>query len=360
MAAIASPRRRPERAASARGVGAWLAAALLVAGCDIDTPQQGTPVPAGNSTQIASADGSSVSIAESSPAYGGGPGAVTFGASAAPQEAAQCSPDGRYVIGNTIYLDYAERAVEQEIGQVKRTLDEVNSRIDQCKGKSKGLTEYDAQFGCDRARLREIQARAVQLGNLWEDMRAIAPREWAEMEAAGDRAYVANQRMRQSINRIELGLAMVEFAQAEADFAKASKAIDTIREARRTAAAAERASLQAAIDQMKPLCERAETAYEQNPCNSTQLAGDAFTRNRAQQRLAALEARRSLIKDCRKDRERQAGTPQGIGSPAAQDLLIQTLPGLMGGFRPHRPPKDAHQHDQPSSSRQPQWHDHKN
>jgi hypothetical protein len=126
---------------------------------------------------------------------------------------------------------------------------------------------------------------------------------------------------------------------------------------------AEKRATKAQLDQQTAVCEQAESAYEQNPCNTAQLASDAFARNRAQQRLAALEARRSLLKDCRKDRERQAGVGSGMGSPAAQELLRQTLPGIIGGFGPrkpppHQPPKDTtRQPEQPKTPPQPHWHD---
>lgn len=324
---------------------------VLVTGCEVDAPDRGTAAPSGLLTQISSADGRGVSIGE-------GSGAVTISASGAAQDPAQCTPDGKYVNGNTIVLDFAEQTVNQEIAQTKRTLDDVTSRIEQCRGKSKGLPEYDAQFGCDRARFRQLQGRSLQLSAPLADARYLAPQEWAAMNEIGTRAQIAARRVREASNRIELTLAELEFAQLEVDWAKASKAMYAVVDAKENARKTELGSVKAQLDQMTPLCERADIAYEQNPCNTARLASDAFTRSRAQQRLAALEARRDLIKDCRKDRERQAGGQPGMGSPAAEQLLLQTLPGIMGGFGPQRRP--SHPPPKQDKSREPHWDGHKN
>lgn len=327
-----------------------LPALVLVTGCDIETPGRGTAVPSGVMTQVCSADGRGVSIGE-------GSGAMTISASGAAQDPARCTPDGKYLDGNTIVLDFAEQTVKQEIEQTRRTLDDVTSRIEQCRGKSKGLPEYDAQFGCDRARFRQLQGRSLQLSAPLADARSLAPQEWADMNEVGRRGQIAARRVREASNRIERTLAELEFAQLEVDWAKASKAMYAVVDAKENARKTELGSVKAQLDQMTPLCERAETAYEQNPCNTARLASDAFTRNRAQQQLAALEARRDLIKDCRKDRERQAGGPSGMGSPTAEQLLLQTLPGIMGGFGPHRKP--SHPPPKQDKSREPHWDGHK-
>ncbi|MCC7048369.1 MAG: hypothetical protein IT562_16765 [Alphaproteobacteria bacterium] len=344
-----------------------LAAALLLGGCIDETPERGSSLPPSKLTMLASANQSVVSFDEAS--VGGQAGPVTIGSTAAPQQSAQCSPDGRYIAGDAGFLQNAEQAVGQEIDQTKRTIDDLNSRIEQCKGKSKGLSEFDAQFGCNRASFRQMQGRLQQLDNLaTASPQELAPAEWKAMVAVGERAHEITNRVRWSTNRIEAGLALVEFAQAEADWEKATKALNEAVDARKKTIETERRSVKTAVDQMAPLCEQAETAYEQNPCNAAQVASDAFARNRARDRLAALEARRTLLKDCRKDRERQAAAPSGMGSPAAQELLMQSLPGIMGGFRTrpaprHPPPKDtSRQPDLPQKGGegQPHWHDHKN
>lgn len=344
-----------------------LAAALLLGGCIDGTPERGSALPPSKLTMIASANQSVVSFDEAS--VGGQPGPVTIGSTAAPQQAAQCTQDGHYIAGDAGFLQNAEQAVGQEIDQTKRTIDDLNSRIDQCKGRSKGPSEYDAQFGCNRASFRQMQGRLQQLDNLSSaDPQELAPAEWKAMNAVSERGQTAENRAKFSPDRIQAGLALLELAQAEADWAKATKAFNDAVDARKKAIETERRSIKDQVDRMAPLCEQAETAYEQNPCNAAQIASDAFARNRAQDRLAALEARRSLLRDCRKDRERQASAPSGTGSPAAQELLMQSLPGIMGGFRTrpaprHPPPKDtSRQPDLPSKGGegQPHWHDHKN
>ena len=222
----------------------------------------------------------------------------------------QCTPDGRYVTAGSLSnppgtpptitpISSMEKKFDDAIDADKRAISDIDSRARQCRGKSKGLTDYDAARGCDRPQYRRMS-------------QALSEIKWQRSTPG-----LAPAREKELFNQE-----------------------------------------QALVAQRQPFagpCEYAEELYEQDPCNVSRLAGDAWTRARAVEELPKFERQRDLLKKCEDDMQRVAQGPTGIRTPTTEDVLIHALPGIIGTFG-SRPPRERHDREPAPGSSGPSGH----
>ncbi|MCC6470760.1 MAG: hypothetical protein IT563_20765 [Alphaproteobacteria bacterium] len=207
-----------------------------------------------------------------------------------------CTPDGRFV--STVSLTGAPapmsaigRQLDDAIDADRRAINDIDNRARQCRGRSKGLTDYDAERGCDRPQYRRIKETLNEVK--WQ-------RSHPGISDARDRELLRQQN--------QIGAQLAPFAGP---------------------------------------CEYAEELYRKDPCSVTQLSEDAWDRPRRQQSLAEAQRQRELFKRCEDDlQQRQAQSVTGIRTPTTEDALIHVLPGIIGtiGPRPHGDRRDRDPH----------------
>lgn len=288
--------------------------ALGACGFDNSNPPPPPPPPQSEDTSY---DGFTVSES---------PSGVNFGG-------IQCDGQGHYAGGGDQGSEDRMRgAMKDATDKAKEEIGDINRRLEQCKGKTRGDSEIDASFGCERTkaggagiRLDNQRVKLAQMEkNYAEDVNSVwlpnisrpTRQDYADAEVE-HQTYIKHQQS--------------QIAQLKQDLAQT----------------------QAEYDALQAKCTQADNAKANDPCSPQNV--EAMNRQREALRIQAASHQYRLDKfnNCMDDRKRQASGGQPTGRTTVDPAILQTLPGMFGSGggmgRRDRPPRSP----TPSAPSQP-------
>ncbi len=231
------------------------------------------------------------------------PSGISFGA-------IQCDAQGRYSGGGDASSeDRMRNAMKAAVEKTKKEIDDINRRLDQCKGKSRSDKDFDASFGCDRtkagaARIR-LENKQFELNKLTKDYEETKKSIWVPGGFATKRDWDEKERDRQGYLK-----------QLEAKIPQTQAQIPP---------------LQQDYDALQAKCDQASVAKANDPCSEQNQDAMKNQREALRVQAASHQFRLDKFNTCMDDRKRQAGG-QPSGRTTVDPAIIQVLPGVMGGF----------------------------
>jgi hypothetical protein len=240
-----------------------------------------------------------------------------------------CTPDGRFgaAQGGDVG-DRVKQSNDKLAEEYKHDIEEAEKANKRCGGPRSG-SDYDRQAGCDRAKLKNLETRVD-----------ISARRMSELSAfAKSKSHLEPNPYRHpgditSQSHIEVSdMTAAEKDQYDRDY---------------MAAFNKQQELGGELEKEQDKCERADADKEYDDCSQAQFDRRNALIGASRAKLASVERARDNAKRCADDAKKQA---QGPASRPAIDpgMVIQTLPGIMGGARPRPPsrpssPPPTHSH----------------